>query len=165
MSTTIQNSIDGIKSSKENIRTAINNKGGTLDSNAKLSTFANAIDNLSTGMGVGRGLQSNSGSVSSMTRDITINETTTECVIVVSSVRSGGSASTHSCAKKSGADVTITTIQSRTESNWSNYGQAIVFTTTTFKIVKPKGASSVVRITVSSDYALQGIAVYNIYNS
>lgn len=157
----IQSAIDGIKTSKENIRVAINNKGGSVAANAKLSTFASAINGLTTTMSVGRNIKANSNSATSLTQDITIAANTTEALVVVTSVYSGNSNS-FSCARQSGASVTITTQQGGTSSSWSQYGQLIVFSTITYKVTKAKGSSSVVRVTVSNPYGLQGLCVHQI---
>lgn len=45
LTTTIQ----GIKDAKENLRGAINAKGGTLADDAKLSEFKEAVENIKTG--------------------------------------------------------------------------------------------------------------------
>lgn len=160
----IQSAIDGIKTSKENIRVAINNKGGSLASNAKLDTFANAVSNISTSISVGRNIKANSSSAGSLTQDITIAADTTEAYLVVTSGYSGNSNS-YTCAKQSGADVTITTAQSVTTSNWGQYGQMFLFSTITYKVTKAKGSASVVRITVSNPYGLQGLCVHQVANS
>ena len=157
----IQSAIDGIKTSKENIRVAINDKGGSLAANAKLNTFATAINNLATSMGIGRNIKANSSSATSLTQDITIAANTTEAYVVVTSVYSGNSNS-YSCARQSGASGTVTTQQSKSDSSWSQYGQVVVFSTITYKITKAKGSSSVVRITVSNPYGLQGFCVHQI---
>lgn len=160
---TIQTAIDGIKTSKENLRVAINNKGGSLLESAKLETFASAVEGLSTSMAVSRNIKNSGGSVSTLTQDITISADTTEALIVVTSVYSGNS-NTYSCTRQSGATVTITTQQSKGEGNWNNYGQIVIFSTITYKITKAKGESAVVRITVSNPYGLQGLCVHSITN-
>ena len=161
---TIQTAIDGIKTSKENIRVAINNKGGSLLESAKLDTFATAIDNISTSMGVGRNLKNNSSSGTSLTQDITISADTTQAYIIVSSGYSGNS-NTYSCTRQSGATATITTQQSTTTSSWGQYGQVCVLSTITYKVTKAKGQSTVIRITVSNPYGLQGLCVHQVANS
>lgn len=161
---TIQTAIDGIKTSKENLRVAINNKGGSLLESAKLETFASAVEGLSTSMSVGRNLKGNSSSATSLTQDITIGTNTTEAILVVTSVYSGSSNS-YSCARVSGATVTISTPQSATTSNWSQYGQVVVFSTVTYKVTKTKGQSAVVGVTVNNPYGLQGLCVHQIANS
>ena len=47
----IQTEINRITNAKTAIRTAINNKGGTVSDTALIDTYASAIDNLSTGGG------------------------------------------------------------------------------------------------------------------
>ena len=47
----IQTEINRIANAKTAIRTAINNKGGTVSDTALIDTYASAIDNLSTGGG------------------------------------------------------------------------------------------------------------------
>jgi hypothetical protein len=160
---TIQSAIDGIKTSKEDIRTAINDKGGSLSPTAKLDTFASAVENLSTSMIVARNVKANSSSASSLTTDITLSENTTEALIVVTSGYSGNS-NTYSCTKQSGANVTITTQQSNTTSNWGQYGQLFLFNTVTYKVTKVKGQSSVIRVSASNPYGLQGLCVHSITN-
>ena len=49
---TIQENIERIKSAKEDIRTAINEKGGTLAEDAKLSEFAEAVENMQSGQAI-----------------------------------------------------------------------------------------------------------------
>ena len=159
----IQSAIDGIKTSKENIRVAINNKGGNVSASAKLNTFATAINNLTTSMAIGRNIKSNTNSGTSLTQDVTISADTTEAFLVVTSVFSGNS-NTYSCTRQSGASVTITTQQANTTSSWSQYGQLIVFTTLTFKVTKAKGTSAVVRVKVDNPYGLQGLCVHQIYH-
>ena len=161
---TIQTAIDGIKTSKENLRVAINNKGGSLLESAKLETFASAVEGLSTSMAVARSVKTNSGGAGSLSTDITLSADTTEAIIVVTSGYSGNS-NTYSCTKQSGADCTITTQQSNTTSNWGNYGQIFIFTTLTYKVTKAKGQSSVIRVSVSNPYGLQGLCVHSITNS
>lgn len=160
----IQSAIDGIKTSKENIRVAINNKGGSLAANAKLNTFANAVNNISTSINVGRNIKANSSSATSLTQDITIAANTTEAYVVVTSGYSGNS-NTYSCARQSGATVTITTAQSATTSSWNQYGQVFVFSTITYKVTKAKGTAAVIRISVSNPYGLQGLCVHQVANS
>lgn len=158
----IQSAIDGIKQSKIDLRTAINSKGGNIQATDKLSTYATAVNGLSTSMAVTRNIK-NSGGNSPITQDITIPADTTEALIVVTSVYSGNS-NTYSCARQSGATVTITTQQSKTDSNWNNYGQIVIFSTITYKVTKASGSSAVVRVTVSNPYGLQGLCVHQIYN-
>lgn len=160
----IQSAIDGIKASKENIRVAINSKGGSLSETAKLNTFATAINNLSTSMTVARNIKANSSSATSLNQDITIASNTTEALLVVTSVYSGNSNS-YTCTRQSGATVNITTVQSATTTGMSQYGQVVVFSTITYKITKTKGSSSVVRITVNNPYGLQGFCVHQVANS
>lgn len=159
----IQSAIDGIIQSKSNIRTAVNNKGGNIGVNDKLSTYATAINNLSTTMAVSRNVKANSSSAGSLTQDVTISADTTEAILVVTSIYSANS-NTYSCTRQSGATVTITTKQSTTQTNMSQYGQVIVFSTITYKITKEKGSSAVVRVTVSNSYGLQGLSVHQINN-
>ena len=157
----IQSAIDGIVQSKSDIRTAINNKGGNVASNAKLNTFASAINGLVTSMGVGRNVKANSSSTNTLSQDVTIASNTTEAYLVVTSAFSGNS-NTYSCTKQSGANVTITTAQSNTTSSWSQYGQLIVFSTITYKITKARGSSAVVRVKVDNPYGLQGLCVHQV---
>lgn len=157
----IQSAIDGIIQSKSDIRTSINNKGGSVSSSAKLSTYATAINNLSTSMSVGRNVKSNSSSATSLTQDITIATNTTEALVIVTGIFSGNS-NTYTCARVSGATTTITTVQSVTSTAPSQYGQVVAFSTQTFKVVKAKGSSAVVRITVSNPYGLQGFTVHQV---
>jgi len=159
----IQSAIDGIKTSKNNLRTAINNKGGNIGVNDKLSTYANAVDNLSTSMVISRNLKANSSSGTSLTQDVTIPANTTSAFIVVTSVLSGND-NTYSCTRQSGATVSITTQQSKSSNSWSQYGQLIVFQTITYKITKARGSSAVVRVKVDNPYGLQGLCVHLIDN-
>ena len=160
----IQSAINGIKTSKSNIRTAINNKGGNVSSSAKLSTYATAINNLTFSLSETRTINNNTGGGTSLKQDITIGTNVTEALLVVDTILVGNE-NTISCARKSGATVSISTKTSKTSANFSAYGiSPIVLQTITYKITKAKGSSSVVTLTVSNSYGLAGVVSHLITN-
>lgn len=159
----IQSAIDGIVASKSNIRIAINNKGGNVSSSAKLSTYATAINNLSTSMAVSRNVSAG-GPTSPYSADFTIPANTTQAFLIVNSLFVGND-NTFALTRKSGASVTITTQLSKTNTNWDSYGYSPIRNSTiTYKITKARGTASVVTLSVSNPYGLAGVSSHLVTN-
>lgn len=157
----IATEIERIQNAKASIKTAIESKGVTVPSTAKIDNYSNYIDDIATSSSLSVSV-GGWGNNTIGYKDFTIPANSTEAIITIVSTWEGNT-DNYSCTKQSGAPVTISVANSKTTHS-QGHNTTYYMGIQTYRITKAKGSSSVVRITLTNAYGHTGASVSCVCN-
>lgn len=152
-----ENKLNYLIGTKNLIRTAIEDKGQTIEDTDTFRSYAEKINAISTSASLGYAVAAWANNTPS-SRTLTMPDMSTEAVVICTSLREGNQ-DTQTCTASVGSVSQLTSFQ-----NNAGYNAGTYWKTTMWKVTKTAGKASTITVKVENPYGHVGAHIEMVYN-